>query len=626
MRISRLKNLRYIKREIIFLCDLLISLLSSIVSCTLFIMLFGVVDAEPTLLNVSVASLIVSTVLIILFGLQRSIIRYFALSDMLQIALFALTKGVVMGLSMYLLDYTSSLMYFVVLDALLTAFLMTTIRGFMVISYRYLVSTSGDEKIDAMIYSTLGSNPELVKQLNDDTGSKYRVRGFLTTNKQKLGSRISGQKVYLASDNESVLLGTFKKAQAQALIFTSHEMFKRAQGNVVDFCIQNKIPMYMLGEMHEIDNGTGIEQRQIKQIQIEDLLDRDEIKVDEDIIRREIECKVVMITGAAGSIGSEIVNQVASFGARRLLLFELAETALHELQLKMRRKFPNLDIKYILGDARSKQRVSNVIAKYKPNIIFHAAAYKHVPMIETNPCEGVMTNVWGTVNVAQRAIENGVEKFVMVSTDKAVNPTNVMGATKRIAEMCVQSMNRQNKTAFITTRFGNVLGSNGSVIPLFKQQIAAGGPVTVTHPDIIRYFMSIPEACRLVLQAATMGHAGEILVFDMGKPEKIVNLARKMIKLSGFEPDRDIKIEYTGLRPGEKLYEELFSSDEDMTTSHKKINIAKCREIDLQLIDKTIKKLTIHARNTDVEQTVQLMKTLVPEFLSRNSEFEKYDK
>ncbi len=381
----------------------------------------------------------------------------------------------------------------------------------------------------------------------------------------------------------------------------------------------------VMGVFGAVDHQTSIPQCQIKPVQIEDLLHRDEIQIDLHSIENEIQGKVVMITGAAGSIGSEIVRQVALFGARRLILFELAETALHELQLKMRRKFPNLDVKYILGDVRSKQRVKTVIEQYKPNIIFHAAAYKHVPMIEKNPCEGVMTNVWGTVNVAQRAIENGVEKFVMISTDKAVNPTSVMGATKRIAEMCVQSMNRQNKTAFITTRFGNVLGSNGSVIPLFRQQIAVGGPVTVTHPDITRYFMSIPEACSLVLQAATMGHAGEILVFDMGKPEKIVKLARKMIKLSGFEPDCDIKIEYIGLRPGEKLYEELFSSDEDMATSHKKINIAKCREINHDLIEKTIKRLALHARQTDVEATVRLMKLLVPEFISQNSEFEKLD-
>lgn len=630
MRFNRLRNLRYLKREVIFITDFVLSVLATFAAVLITLSLFNDIDSKSEIyLVLTSISVVISAILINVLGLHKSVIRYFSTNDMLLIILFSVLKSLVLFSTTIWLGYEDFLLHYLFTDLLLTAFLMISLRCFMISIYRYLLRFANIDIVDTFVYSTLSSNPELARQFNEDVNSKFKIRGFLSTSREKTGSKISGQKVYSLDRSEKDLLRLFNKKGVTAIVFTSSEHFKRAKSDIVELAVRNHITMYMVGKMHQIDEANTMEQPAIptlKPIQIEDLLDREEIQVDELNIRAEIEGRVVMVTGAAGSIGSEIARQVASLGVKKLILFELSETPLHDMQLKMSAQFPNVDIKYVLGDVRSRRRVGNLIAKHKPSIIFHAAAYKHVPMIEINPCEGVMTNVWGTVNVAQRAIENGVEKFVMISTDKAVNPTNVMGATKRIAEMCVQSMNKQNKTAFITTRFGNVLGSNGSVIPLFKQQIAAGGPVTVTHPEIIRYFMSIPEACRLVLQAATMGHAGEILVFDMGKPEKIADLARKMIKLSGLEPDKDIKIEYTGLRPGEKLYEELFSTEEDMATSHKKINIAKCREVDFELIERVIKRLALHARNTEIEPTIRLMKELVPEFLSKNSKFEMFDK
>lgn len=624
MKLNRLRNLRYLKKEIVFFFDLGLSILATIGA-----VLLSYTDAEVNnnvVLIYSTLSLLVSILLILAFGLQRNIVRYFGVTDMMQILLYSMSKSSVILMAALVIKYQDFALNAAFMDFMLTAISMITVRGCLVMGYAFIMRRTAQRKIDVFVYSTLGSNPLLVKQINDDITSRYRVRGIITTNSHKAGMQISGQRVYFLDESDRKLHNLLRRNNVEAILFTSSDTFKRAQGRLIDFCIQEHIAMYMMGEISEIDQQTGIPQRQIKPVQIEDLLNREEIQVDLNSIENEIQGKVVMVTGGAGSIGSEIVRQVAGFNAKTLVLFKLSETPLHEIQLELNRKFPQMNIKYILGDVRSKQRVKAIIQKYRPSIIFHAAAYKHVPMIERNPCEGVMTNVWGTVNVAQRAIENGVEKFVMISTDKAVNPTNVMGATKRIAEMCVQSMNRKHKTAFITTRFGNVLGSNGSVIPLFRQQIAAGGPLTITHPEITRYFMSIPEACRLVLQAATMGHTGEILVFDMGEQVKIIDLARKMISLSGLVPEVDIKIECTGLRPGEKLYEELFQCDEDMATSHKKINIAKCRGIDPELIERTIKRLALHARQTDVEDTVRLMKVLVPEFISQNSEFEKLDK
>jgi FlaA1/EpsC-like NDP-sugar epimerase len=370
---------------------------------------------------------------------------------------------------------------------------------------------------------------------------------------------------------------------------------------------------------------------QMKPIQFEDLLGRDEIMIDMDRIESQTRDKTILITGAAGSIGSELVRQLAQFKPKLLLVFDVAETPLHNLRMEMEKDYPNLKFVPIIGDVRSKSRLDFVFRKYQPQIVYHAAAYKHVPLMEENPCEAILVNVLGTMNLSNFAVHNNVDSFVMISTDKAVNPTNVMGASKRIAEIYVQSLAKESakkgcKVNFVTTRFGNVLGSNGSVIPHFKDQIEKGGPVTVTHPDIIRYFMTIPEACRLVLEAASFGKTGEIYVFDMGSPVKIVDLAKRMIELAGFVPNKDINIEFIGLRPGEKLFEELLNDKETtIPTDHEKITIASVRQYEFEKVLSAVEAMIDLSEKVEIQDAVKLMKKLVPEFKSKNSPYSELD-
>ena len=389
----------------------------------------------------------------------------------------------------------------------------------------------------------------------------------------------------------------------------------------------------MLPTIDELREGTKT-LRNLPDIRIEDLLGRDEIHINTGEIANFLKGKVVMVTGAAGSIGSELCRQLCHFGLKQLVLFDSAETPMHNIRLELEEKFPQVEFTPVMGDVRMVDRVESVFRRFHPQIVFHAAAYKHVPLMEENPCEAVHTNVYGTHNVADMAVKYDVDKFIMISTDKAVNPTNVMGASKRLAEIYVQSLSvaiskglHSGKTRFITTRFGNVLGSNGSVIPRFREQLAKGGPLTVTHPDIIRYFMTIPEACRLVLEAAFMGKGNEIFVFDMGTPVKIADLARRMIELAGLVPDKDIEIQYTGLRPGEKLYEELLAIKENtLPTLNEKIYRAQVREYDFKEINELMDPLVHLAVCVDKVRTVKLMKEIVPEFKSKNSEYEALDK
>ena len=373
--------------------------------------------------------------------------------------------------------------------------------------------------------------------------------------------------------------------------------------------------------------------RHLPEVRIEDLLGRDEIRINMKEISEKLQGKVVMVTGAAGSIGSELCRQLCTFGVKKLVLFDMAETPMHNIRLELEDKFPQMDFVPLVGDVRSQYRLEFVFQNYHPQVIFHAAAYKHVPLMEENPCEAVRTNVYGTRLLADMAVKYDVERFVMISTDKAVNPTNVMGASKRLAEIYVQSLSIAigngeiaGKTRFITTRFGNVLGSNGSVIPRFREQLEKGGPLTVTHPEIIRYFMTIPEACRLVLEASIMGQGNEIFVFDMGTPVKIADLARRMIELAGLIPGKDIEIVYTGLRPGEKLYEELLATKENtLPTPNEKIFRAHVRKYNYRDIEEAIKRLSETAATVNRMETVRQMKQIIPEFKSKNSEYEKLD-
>lgn len=383
----------------------------------------------------------------------------------------------------------------------------------------------------------------------------------------------------------------------------------------------------------EVIDGKIMKQS-IREIKIEDLLGRPEIKISMEEIIANFRGKTILVTGAAGSIGSELCRQLATFGIRELILYDNGETPMHNLRLELEERYPELKFIPVIGDVRIPARLDFAFRTYRPQVVFHAAAYKHVPLMEENPCEAVLVNVAGSRNVADKCIEYDVEKMVMISTDKAVNPTNIMGCTKRLAEIYVQSLGlsieqgtMKGKTKFVTTRFGNVLGSNGSVIPRFREQIAKGGPVTVTHPDITRFFMTIPEACRLVMEAATMSTGNQIFVFDMGESVKIAHLARRMISLAGFEPDEDIRIEYTGLRPGEKLYEEVLSNKENtLPTTHDRIRIAKVREYDYREACGVAEELESLSRSVCIPDMIRLMKRTVPEFKSKNSKYEIYDR
>lgn len=504
----------------------------------------------------------------------------------------------------------------------------------LIIKYIYTAITSIDrEKKRVIVLGSAINSFYLASALKTEAGGRFIPVALLSLSEQKQDSTVNSIPI-IKFDPETVA-DVFKRYRADTLIFLSTQI-ELIRDRLADVFLSNNISMLMLNQVEEFnvnDDSMPNISAHVHDIKIEDLLGRDPIKTDSSAIRSVITNQVVLITGAAGSIGSEIVNQVAALGAREIVLVDQAETPMHDLQLQMEAKHPEVTIRLFIGDVVNRPRMEQAFATYKPRYVFHAAAYKHVPMMERNPVEAIMTNVFGTKNIADLSNEYNVEKFVMVSTDKAVNPTNVMGASKRIAEIYVQSLffhlrqtSDRRTTQYITTRFGNVLGSNGSVIPLFRRQIEEGGPLTVTHRDIIRYFMTIPEACSLVLEAGCMGRGGEIYIFDMGQPVKIYDLACRMISLAGLKLGRDIDIIETGLRPGEKLYEELLNDKErTMSTQHKKIMIAKVREYNyndvirhLELLEKCVKSGVNH-------DIVAEMKHIVPEFKSQNSEFEKID-
>jgi FlaA1/EpsC-like NDP-sugar epimerase len=487
----------------------------------------------------------------------------------------------------------------------------------------YFESRNPEKQKSTILIYGAGESGLITKRILDrDAAIKYKVVGFIDDDPKKKGRSLEGSFIYSPDKLESLIT----ENDVESLIISILNISPSRKNEIIERCINQNIKVLTVPPVSKWINGE-LSFNQLKSVNIESLLERDSIKLNIDLIKKQLYNKRILITGAAGSIGSELARQILPFQPQRLFLLDQAESPLHELELELTDKFSSENFETVIADIRNKDRLENVFKSFSPELVFHAAAYKHVPMMEHNPSESVLTNVFGTKNLADLSVAYQIEKFVLVSTDKAVNPTNVMGASKRIAEMYVQSLGKTVNTRFVTTRFGNVLGSNGSVIPRFKKQIENGGPITITHPDITRFFMTIPEACQLVLEAGSMGKGGEIYVFDMGKSVKIVDLARKMIKLSGLQEEKDIKIVYTGLRPGEKLYEELLADSENtLPTHHPQILIGKVKEYDFKEVNEKITQLIelFHSQNNI--KIVSFMKNLVPEYVSNNSEFEELDK
>src|SRR5574344_1505258 len=509
----------------------------------------------------------------------------------------------------------------------LAVLIMCALRIF--VKYIYDFSFVTEEAIPVFIYGVKEGGISLAKSIRNENPSRYVVRGFVTDEENMTGKFLLGCNVYYW---DRTLIRNMERKGVRTLFVSPmrSEAFRENQ-DLVDSLSQAGVKIMMMPEAQKWDGKSKMIHLQMREVDIEDLLPRDKIEVDMEAIGRLLENKVILITGAAGSIGSEMVKQIALFKPERLVLIDQAETPMHDVRLYMKKNYPYIDCEPIVTSITNAERMERIFRMHKPDYVFHAAAYKHVPMMEDNPSEAVQNNIYGTRVMADMAVKYRTKKFVMISTDKAVNPTNVMGCSKRICEIYCQSLNKaivegkvEGETQFVTTRFGNVLGSNGSVIPLFKKQIKCGGPITVTHKDIIRFFMLIPEACKLVLEAGTMGNGGEIFVFDMGKPVKIVDLAKRLIQNSGR---RDVKIEYTGLRFGEKLYEEmLFKGEEEMPTDHPKIRVAKVRQYEYNSICEQFDKLMSLARTADDMEVVRMMKMIVPEFKSNNSRYEVLDR
>ena len=508
----------------------------------------------------------------------------------------------------------------------------------LLIKYLYmrLTAAASDGRRRVLVLGTSLNSVILANALKNEIGGKYEPIGLLSVKTGRENESINGFKVYRFSPE--TVANLFVENSIYALIFDSASIEMMRTG-FADHFMSNNIALLCINKVEEFEMDDDKQERKdanistfIREVQIEDLLGRDPIVLNNALVSNTIKGSCVLITGACGSIGSEIVRQLAAYEASHIVLVDQAETPMHDVSLEMKREFPDAQIELFMGDVQNYDRMEQAFERFHPRFVFHAAAYKHVPMMEINPTEAVLTNVQGTKNIADLALKYGVYKFVMISTDKAVNPTNVMGCTKRLAEIYCQSLffdaaKRGMTTQFITTRFGNVLGSNGSVIPLFRKQIERGGPVTVTHRDIIRYFMTIPEACSLVLEAGCMGHGGEIYIFDMGQPVRIYDLAQRMISLAGLRPGVDIQIEEVGLRPGEKLYEELLNDKENTTaTGNKKIMIAKVRTYDYREVCEKIERIIKWAKDGNVHHMIYCMKVFVPEYKSNQSQFEAIDR
>lgn len=618
------KKLKYAPRWIVFFIDVCFSV-GAALGAALIVVNFHLdsIDWRTTWTSL----LIVAGVRILSFIIGRTysgIVRYTGAQDVTRIFLI-LTIGEAVILTFNLIwDYATGdplMPYpFAVIEYGLLLFAMIMSR--LVFKSVWTQVRDAEKPVRGVVIYGSDEYAEMVmKVLDNSVDTRYSVKAFIDSEDNRAGKKLAGVPIHRLSSLKEIL----RKGDADLVIIAQKIVPTDVKNEIIDTAMPLGATVSEIPGFEKLIDGT-LTVSQIRNIRIEDLLNRGVIEMDNDTIREQVDGKCILVTGAAGSIGSELVRQLAQFRPKRVIMFDSAETPLYELELEVRENMLFNDFRIELGNIRDQQGVDTLFNRYRPDVVYHAAAYKHVPMIENMPLEGVKTNVLGTRHVADAALRFGCSRFVMVSTDKAVNPTNVMGATKRIAEIYIQSLNGQGKTRFITTRFGNVLGSTGSVIPRFARQIEAGGPVTVTHPEITRFFMTIPEACRLVLQAGALGEGGEIFAFDMGKSVKILDLARNMIRLSGYEVDKDIKIIFTGLRPGEKLYEEVLDvGEEHLPTPHKLIFRAKVREYPAGVVAEWIGMLESAVAVGNSFKVIRIMKEIVPEYYSNNSVYEQID-
>ena len=607
----------------ILLIDVLIIVVSSLLAYALRYDFRSIFLESSTIDKTIVCTVIVNLVFFRIFRTYSNVLRFSSFIDIMRIFVSLTVSYALLMISSVLLSS-----YMDVRLAPVSVFFMAYIISFAMMScsrivvkmFYELLNFDGSHSANVFIYGAKEAGVNIAKALRVNLRNHYRLRGFIADEPELINKVIP---------NDETLIDVLNDRDVHTIIISPAKMEELKRSDMADRLLAHNIKLMTAPPLSEW-SGQTLNRTQLKEIQIEDLLQRNPIEIDIHKVASHLEGKRVMITGAAGSIGSEIMRQVASFNPYKLILVDQAETPLHDIRLELQDRWRDIDAETIIADISNATRMEEIFKEYKPQYIFHAAAYKHVPMMEDNVSESIQINVYGTRTIADLAVKYGAEKFVMISTDKAVNPTNVMGCSKRICEIYVQSLAKKlqqkggHVTQFITTRFGNVLGSNGSVIPRFRDQIQRGGPVTVTHPEIIRYFMTIPEACRLVLEAGSMGNGGEIYIFDMGKPVKIVDLAKRMISLSGRT---DVKIEFTGLRHGEKLYEELLNVKElTKPTYHEKIMIATVREYDYDEVKERIQKLIDVSYTYDQMKIVSAMKDIVPEFISKNSCFEALDK
>ena len=631
---SRLSTWYFSKKSLpywgIILLDCCLILFSGLLVYTLNNGVLSTLDILGHLLVTLLVCLIPYLVGFRLFHTYSGIIRYSSFVDLQKVGFAVLFGLICVVVFQALTDFSPYLVYIRKRDLILSALLAMSLMWMMRVFVKYFyVSTFRVAKAErAFIYGVKQGGVSLAKSIQNQDPARFVLAGFIS-DLTEIGNRyLMGVKVY---PNNEDLIGVMRRLQADVLLVSPLKVEAiRNNQEMVDRLIKANIKIYMTPAAQEWDGKSDLNHTQLREVNIEDLLPRDKIEIDLEAVRKQLTGKRILITGAAGSIGSEIVRQVAQFAPERMVLIDQAETPLHDVRLMMARGWPDIESYTVVSDICVRERMEELFEEHRPDYVFHAAAYKHVPMMEDNPEESVRNNVDGTRVIADLAVKYGTRKFVMVSTDKAVNPTNVMGCSKRICEIYVQSLDQaikdgkvSGRTQFVTTRFGNVLGSNGSVIPLFKEQIKRGGPVTVTHKDIIRFFMLIPEACKLVLEAGTMGNGGEIFVFDMGKPVRIVDLAERMIRLSGV---KGIEIRFTGLRDGEKLYEEVLNEEEtSKPTFHPKIKIAQVRAYDYADANLRIDAL-VHACAVEGDmQIVKRMKEIVPEFKSQHSKYEVLD-